>query len=344
MYSYASPFIEKDIAFLRERYELKTQFYPWTKKLWVPFFLIGQFFNLLFRSNADTVYIVMFAGFWSVIPVWLANLLGRKSYIILGGTDCVSFPEYNYGALRKSMQSKTIRYTLNNCTTILPVAEALRKYDYTYFDAINKKQGFEHYFPEVNTPTKVIHNGYVVLEMGADIERKPNSFISVARIDNPVTYELKGIDMVVELAKQQPKCAFTIVGIYQEMVGHFKLDQISNLTCIPFIASEELVALYQQHQFCLCLSISEGFPNALCEGMSFGCVPIGSNVSSIPYIIDKTGFILERKENQLLNELITGVIDKSNESLQNLSKAARGRIQNEFNLQKRKDAFYHLIG
>ncbi|MFT5311177.1 MAG: hypothetical protein ACI8VL_002091, partial [Bacteroidia bacterium] len=32
-----------------------------------------QFYDLLFRSNSETVYIIMFAGFWSVIPVLLAN-------------------------------------------------------------------------------------------------------------------------------------------------------------------------------------------------------------------------------------------------------------------------------
>lgn len=286
----------------------------------------------------------MFAGFWSVVPVWLANLLGKKSYIILGGTDCVSFPEYNYGALRKSLQSKTIRYTLNNCSTILPVAEALRKYDYTYFDAVNKKQGFEHFFPEVNTPTKVIHNGYIVPEMRGEIKKKPNSFITVARIDNGVTFELKGIDLLVDLAKRRPECSFTIVGIHQEMVSQFSLNEIPNLNCIPFVASEELIDMYKQHQFCLCLSISEGFPNALCEAMSFGCVPVGSNVSSIPYIIADTGFILDTKDNQALNVLVEKAINTEKGRLEELGGAARKRIQQEFSLQKRKDAFYHLIG
>jgi glycosyltransferase involved in cell wall biosynthesis len=286
----------------------------------------------------------MFAGFWSVIPVWVANVFRRKSYIILGGTDCVSFPEYNYGALRKSMQSKTIRYTLNNCSTILPVAEALRKYDYTYFDAVNKKQGFEHYFPEVNTPTKVIHNGYTVSEIGGKTNRKTNSFISVARIDNPVTFALKGINLVVEMAKNKPESSLTIVGISKEMVKLFELDQVSNLTCIRFLDSDELVELYKKHQFCLCLSISEGFPNALCEGMSFGCVPIGSNVSSIPFIIGKTGFILETKDIQKMNDLIEKVINTDSNRLKEMSIAARNRIQQDFNLQKRKDAFYHLVG
>ena len=344
IYSSESSFIQKDIAFLKEKYSVQTQFYNWTNKIWVPLFLVRQLSSLLFRSNSETVYIIMFAGFWSVIPVLLASLFGRRSFIIVGGTDCVSFPELNYGAIRKPMQKNTIRYSLNNCTTILPVAGQLVESDYTYVDYREKKQGYLSFFPEIQTPVKVIYNGFDVPSADGDSKRTKSSFITVAQIDNEVTYQLKGIDLIVEPAKINPELNFTVVGISDTLVERLELNKILNLTCYSFLKHEELGSLYKKHQFYLCLSISEGFPNALCEGMSHGCVPIGSNVSSIPFIIDETGFILQKRDPEMLNELLNKVISSPPNQLKLMGESARNRIGTEFNLERRKKAFYELIG
>lgn len=339
-----SSFIQKDIDFLRERYPIRVDTYDWNRKYLVPFILIAQLFNLLRNSNSQTVYVIMFAGFWSVIPIWLAKLFGRRSFLIVGGTDCVSFPELNYGSLRKPLMRKAIGHSLRNCSMILPVSEQLQKSDYTYFDSIEKRQGYLSYFPDVNVPTKVIFNGYEMPSTNPVIEKKPNSFITVAKIDSEMLFKLKGIDLMVESARSHPEFSFTVVGISKRLAEHFKLDSIPNLTCIPFSGKSELDLLYRQHQFYLCLSVSEGFPNALCEGMSYGCIPIGSDVSSIPFIIDETGFILKKRDSVLLEKLLENVISLSPDQLREKSEAAKNRIATNFSLEKRKTAFFQAIG
>lgn len=323
---------------------MRVDTYNWNRKHVVPFILIAQFFNLAIRSNTDTAYVIMFAGYWSIIPIWLAKLTGRRAFLIVGGTDCVSFPELNYGSLRKPLMRKAIGYSLRNCSMILPVSEQLRESDYTYFDSIEKRQGYLSFFPDVNVPTKVIFNGYEMPSINPVIEKKPNSFITVAKIDSEMLFELKGIDLLVESARSHPEFSFTIVGISSQMVEHFRLDLIANLNCIPFSGKSELDGLFRQHQFYLCLSLSEGFPNALCEGMSYGCVPIGSDVSSIPFIIDETGFILKKRDHRLLAELIQEVSSLSADKLREKSEAARRRIAENFPLEKRKSAFFQAIG
>jgi len=332
------------VEFLHERYSVDLDTYNWNQKFLVPLILTVQFFKLLTKSNANTVYVVMFAGFWSVIPTWLAKTFGRKAFIIVGGTDCVSFPEFNYGSMRKGLYRKSIEYSLKNCTAILPVSSELVQYDYTYFDAEIKKQGYLSFFPDVKTPHKVIYNGYEIPAQKPGIERKPNSFITVAKITNSVLYELKGIDVIRELATRKPELSFTIVGISESVVFEFRLNELPNLKCVPFVGSYELDKLYREHQFYMCLSLSEGFPNALSEGMSYGCVPIGSNVSAIPFIIGKTGFVLDTRDGNSLLNLTEQILQLSKEELSERSTLAKERIRNQFSLEKRKVAFYELIG
>lgn len=339
-----SSFIQKDIDLLRERYPVRVDTYNWKRKHVVPFILIAQFFNLALRSNDRTAYVIMFAGYWSIIPIWLAKLTGRRTFLIVGGTDCVSFPELNYGSIRKPLLRKAIGYSLRNCTTILPVSEQLRRSDYTYFDSIEKKQGYLSYFPDINVPTRVIHNGYAMPEKDPVILKKRNSFITVAKIDSEMLFNLKGVDLVMKAARANPDHSYTVVGISKEVVDRFELASVHNLQCFPFSGKSDLDLLYRQHQFYLCLSLSEGFPNALCEGMSYGCIPIGSEVSSIPFIIDNTGFILKKRDHRLLAELIQEVGSLSADKLREKSEAARRRIAENFPLERRKSAFFQAIG
>ncbi|MFC2175961.1 glycosyltransferase family 4 protein [Bacteroidota bacterium] len=344
VYHTTSTFIRKDIEFLKERYEVAEDTYAWENKYLVPFILVAQFFKLLFTTNSKTVYIVMFAGYWSIIPTLFAKVLGRRTYIIVGGTDCTSFPEFNYGSLRKPLIKKAIGYSLKNCTTILPVSEELVIYDYSYFDALEKKQGYKAFFPSIETPFQVVYNGYELPIGDLFEDKRPNSFITVAGIRNPVTYELKGIDFFVEMAKTHSQCEFTIVGISDDIATKFRIDIIPNLTCIPYVGKDELDKLYRKHQFYCCLSLSEGFPNALCEGMSYGCIPIGSKVSAIPFIIGNTGFIVERRDFVLLNQVLRQAIALTKEEVFEKSTASMKRIADSFPLKRRKSSFFNIIG
>ncbi|RXR17743.1 glycosyltransferase [Flavobacterium amnicola] len=59
--------------------------------------------------------------------------------------------------------------------------------------------------------------------------------------------------------------------------------------------SEELVEAYKRSHFVLLPSQSEGWPKVIAEGMFWGCVPIVSKVSCVPYMLDegKRGVLLD---------------------------------------------------
>jgi hypothetical protein len=143
----------------------------------------------------------MFAGYWSVLPVLFGKFFKKNVFIILGGTDCVSYPTFNYGSLRKPLLKSAIFISLKHATCLLPVHESLIDFTNSYFD--HSKQGIKNHFKSIKTPVRTIFNGYEPIVTQKEIElskRIPNSFITVAFVNNNVRMILKGIDLILESA------------------------------------------------------------------------------------------------------------------------------------------------
>jgi glycosyltransferase involved in cell wall biosynthesis len=73
---------------------------------------------------------------------------------------------------------------------------------------------------------------------------------------------------------------------------------------------ETLKQAYQDSQFVLLPSDSEGWPKAIAEGMFWGCVPIATAVSCVPFMLDygKRGLLLEmniEKDTLKIADLLT---------------------------------------
>jgi glycosyltransferase involved in cell wall biosynthesis len=85
----------------------------------------------------------------------------------------------------------------------------------------------------------------------------------------------------------------------------------------------------------------EGFPNALAEAMLCGCIPIGSNVSGIPYMISDSGYILHHRNVDELESLCCTAAFSLNKV--ELSKKARKRISSEFTYDYRRKAISKII-
>jgi len=75
----------------------------------------------------------------------------------------------------------------------------------------------------------------------------------------------------------------------------------------------------------------EGFPNALCEAMLCGCIPVGSDVAAIPEIIGDTGYILRKRSVALLRELLNNADSSQSE----LKSSPRTRIKENFPIERR---------
>jgi glycosyltransferase involved in cell wall biosynthesis len=297
-------FIERDLEMIRPHAAIKDlEFTQSPVKL--PFYLILQFFQLLWYLPRTSQYLCFFGGYHCILPVVFGIIFGKKCTIQAGGTDCINMPEIGYGNFRKKSLAWATRFSFENCSLILPVAEALVSQHYSYDPQINPKQGLLQLIPGLKTPIQVIPNGFDT-EFWKDLglERVKQSFVSVATsTSTPARARVKGYDLIEELAANNPEWHFTLVGD----ANYRALSP--NIRVLGKERPEALVQLYNTHEYYLQLSSSEGFPNALGEAMACGCVPIGSAVGAIPEIIGDTGLLLKRKELGALQQLIQDWMD-----------------------------------
>jgi len=74
---------------------------------------------------------------------------------------------------------------------------------------------------------------------------------------------------------------------------------------------ESITYAYQNSHFVILPSKSEGWPKALAEGMFWGCVPIATSISCVPFMLDygARGVLLKKDLVQDINQLETVLTD-----------------------------------
>lgn len=345
---YISPdetsFTRKDIDFLSKRYLVETIQQPWSdnSKIFLNFW--WQFvFLLKMMPKSDAVF-VMFGGYWSFLPALLGRMLKKPVFIILGGADCVSFPEYNYGSLRKPLLRRIIKWSYMLADRLLPVDESLVVSEYQYDMKVREKnQGFKSHFPGLKTPYTVINNGFDAAYWNADNTRKdPLVFTTIAKVTDHSRYVTKGIDLVIRIAGHFPDHRFNIIGMdlaFAKSLGSLP----SNIILHDFLSPGKIKEILNESRFYLQLSISEGFPNALCEAMLCECIPICSKVGGMPFIVQDSGVLIEYRDIDLILKKVMKIIHSHEVELKSLGEKARKNVSERFPINLRENAFFKVL-
>lgn len=333
-----SSFVAKDIKLLSERYEVVEFLFRTKPKFLLPFELVRLKLFLLRNLFSIKLYVVMFAGYWSLLPAIFAKIFGKRNLIITGGTDCVSFPEIGYGNFQNPLIAWFTKQSFKLSTRIVALHSSMILADYKYLPLTYKRQGIKAFVPNLKTEIDIIENGYDAAFWRPQGSSKSKTFLSVALgIENAKTRNIKGYDLILEVAKNYPSYEFVFVGLSSTQVD---FEVPANVQLHGKTNAEELRKYYSQSQFYLQLSMSEGFPNALCEAMLCECVPIVSAVASMPEIVGSSGFILPQKDLNLLTQIIEKALQSD---LEQLGKAARHRISSQYTEQMRAEKLNSLI-
>lgn len=297
----------------------------------------GEVTHLLTRSPADLlrlpgavsradVTFTWFASTYASAVVGLARLLGKPSIVVLGGADVVTRPAIGYGLANTPWKRWLLIRTLRNATRLLPVDPTLR-------DAA---------LALTPIPTGAI----TVMPTGYDEaswlpgQKESDLVVTVAGCETEDRMRVKGIDTLLAVAKGMPDVRFVVIGI-DPAIGHL-LAPLRPLNVRVFgpIAREELLPWYQRASVYCQPSLSEGLPNAVCEAMLCGCIPVGTDVGGMPYAIGDAGIIVQAGN----DEELTAAIRVGLRSSTDRRARARARIAQEFPLVKRREALAALLG
>ena len=280
-----SSFVLKDLNILNTEFKVFDYTFKAKNNFLIVIEFTKQFFITVYRAFSCDIVICQFSGYHSLIPLFVFKLFKKKRIIVAGGTDCVAFPSIKYGNFQKKYLKWFTKKSFQLSNFILPVDETLIQYDYTYQNSDLKKQGYRTFIEHLSAIDKVIYNGYDYnLFKILDSPRKHKSFLTVgANLNTPFGPKLKGIDLIIEVSKLFKDYTFAIVG----GKGLNENDVPENIILLDNIPNAELPILYNQYEFYMQLSMSEGFPNSLCEAMLCGCIPIVSKVGAMPKLLNK---------------------------------------------------------
>lgn len=325
-----STFVYRDFKLIRELTEDSMLFTGFSKGLL--FGSLSQLILLVKYINKDVTWIHQSSGHVSLLPCTVGKTFGHKNIIIAIGTDSACFPEIDYGNHRKWSTRVSTKASFSGADLICPVDETIVQYDYTYWDVQYARQGILAFYPDLKTPFFPIENGYIQKNWGVDKEPETRSVdvLSVFAIGNSNRSVLKGADLILAIAARRPELRFRIIGrVLKGAIVPSNCEVLDNCT------QNQLRAHFNESKIFIQASITEGFPNSLCEAMACGCFPIGSAVSSLPKIISDFGFVLEKRNDLELEVLIIKGLRLINEKKTNAHEISKS-IFSRFSMDRRK--------
>jgi len=105
------------------------------------------------------------------------------------------------------------------------------------------------------------------------------------------------------------------------------------------LSSDELVRQYQQAAVYFQGSIHEAFSLALAESMACGCIPVVSRKGALPEVAGEVGYYLD----DLSVESAVRAVNEALSAPEERRAAARQRIVDHFDLERRREALCHLV-
>ena len=313
---FKAPFIDVDIEILQQFSKVTTLIRSGVKAV----------FSILWKVLFCDIVFCWFGSVYSSIAVIWANILNKKSIIILGGVDAAALPEINYGIWLNPWKALLLTHGLQQADLILVVAPSMKdrikqlaKYDGK--NIVYLPTGYDTHF----------------WKLGGD--KKEKIILTVGESDTKTRLKKKGIDYLLLAAEQLPEIPFILIGLEKKLLDNVGLKVPQNMKLLQAMPQDELKSYYQKCSVFCQPSRSEGMPNTLCEAMACGCIPVGTDVDGIPPAIGDTGFVVPLGDVSALVEALKKAIDTD----EKLGIKARERIISEFPLQRRVEGLQKAI-
>lgn len=306
-------FVEADLAMLRRHFDVETCVRSGSSAI----------VSILRGAASADVAVSWFASTYSFFMVAAARLRRRPAIIMLGGVDTARDNKIGYGIWRSRWRRPLLRWTLRHASRVVAVDASLVR-------SLAASSGL------TDLPIDVIPTGYDPHFWMSDGERD-GSVLAVAGCSTIERALVKGVDLFIEAARRMPSIRFMLVGTPATLLERF--DPPANLTIVPSLSREQLRDAYGRASV-LCLpSRHEGLPNALCEAMLCGCIPVGARVGGVDDAIGPCGHVVERDDVPGLVTALNAALDGGDER----RRCARERIVSLFPEIRRERRLVALI-
>ena len=277
---------------------------------------------MLFRK----VGIAWFASVYSGVMVFFSRLFRKESVIIIGGADVISDSRLGYGLLLSGWKRPIVRYAIRNATKVLPTSYYLKEAALQLCDY--KGANLQVCFPGLDSQ---------FWSLGRS---RDDHVLSVAYCDTIDRISVKGIDLVLETARQMGEVSFRIVGVTPEVLSQVTVSIPENVQIRPPLERDTLLGEYQQAAIYLQLSRVESFGIATAEAMLCGCIPVVSDVGGLPETVGNVGCIVPREDVTATGSAVHNILrGKTNFSEETCRQWAASR----FSVQQREKTFRDLL-
>ncbi len=312
IYPFLSSFIEKDLNILKEEFEV------------IPFHYRGKkdLFRLMKKVLTTDLNVSWFILGHATSAVFFSKIFRKNSIIIAGGWDVVSMPEMGYGAMRGEKRIKKTRLALKRTDKIIAVSESTKNWVLRWVD---------------RNDIITVYHGFDAKKF-APKGQKEDMVVTIGKLKDEITIQIKGIDTFVKVAKLLPDVKFVLIGDHDLNVAEkWKAKAPSNLEIMDFLPQEKLLEYYQKAKVYAQLSYQESFGCALAEAMLCECVPVVTRKGAIPEVVGDVGFFVEYGDDE-------GTASKIKEALvSEKGGQVRKRIMSLFPLENRKNHLKKIL-
>lgn len=244
---------------------------------------LGAPLEVLRRARRADVSFSWFCSVYTFFMVLGARGAGRRTIIMIGGVDAARDARIGYGIWLSRWRRPLLRWALSHADDILAV-------DATLAEELRRSSGLP--LPGI----RIVPTGYDVDRWRGGEEKEDDLVLTVAVSDTLERARLKGIDLFIAAARRMPHLRFRAIGVHAEvaaaLTATLAAEDLRNLELMPPVPREELDRHYRSAKIYCQLSLREGLPNALCEGMLSECIPVGTRVGGIPTAIGDCGFLI----------------------------------------------------
>lgn len=178
----------------------------------------------------------------------------------------------------------------------------------------NQTKNVKPFFTATYSESEIQHSAFSIQNKSFPMpnDQRPVSFLVVGTLSKG-KQPLYAIQLVEQLYKRGKKVLLDLYGegvLRIELESYINNNNLQSIISLKGNQSKEIVLqAYQESHFLLLPSKSEGWPKVVAEAMFWGCLPIVTPVSCVPYMLDygKRGILLQENlkadSNQLLELL-----------------------------------------